>query len=107
MAQPASASSLEPGGAQPVRQGASPAPCVLVSAAAAQTCWACSHSGRPGHEHLKLRVRSAREGCALTWGCSLYLLSLALPEGLLPGNLVRAGHGDELLTQQDAVPGLH
>lgn len=27
--------------------------------------------------------------------------------GLLPGDLVRAGHGDELLTQQDAVPRLY
>lgn len=35
--------------------------------------------------------------------------SLGLPEGegRLPGDLVCAGHGDELLTQQDAIPGLH
>lgn len=28
-------------------------------------------------------------------------------EGPLPGDLVRAGHGDQLLAQQDAVPRLH
>lgn len=26
---------------------------------------------------------------------------------MLPGDLVRAGHGDKLLAQQDAVPRLH
>lgn len=34
-------------------------------------------------------------------------LKLLEGEGRLPGDLVCAGHGDELLTQQDAIPGLH
>lgn len=41
---------------------------------------------------------SARQAAA-TW--------VEVSKGLLPGDLVRAGHGDELLTQQDTVPRLY
>lgn len=56
---------------------------------------------------LRVRICSRARGFGCP-GCGLQLSLLQFGEWrLLPGDLVCAGHRDQLLPQQDAVPGLH